>query len=93
MQLHFELSTSQLKQIASYISLQDIQNCIQNNPKEYERMITKDTITNAKDDVSNNIQKNYNNKWSQFVDDTICIAKVENNTERGEKSEKSKNYY
>lgn len=84
MKLHFELSTSQVKQIASYFSLQDIQNYIQNNPKEYEKMITEDTIINTKGDVSYNTQKNCNNKWSQFVDDTICIVKIKNKTERGE---------
>lgn len=84
MQLDLKLSTSQIKQIASYISLQDIQNSIQKNPKEYEKMLNEDTILNTKDDVSTNIQKNCNDKWTQFIDDTICVVKLENKTKGGE---------
>ncbi len=84
MQLDLKLSTSQIKQIASYISLQDIQNSIQKNPKEYEKILNEDTILNTKDDVSQNIQKNCNNKWIPFIDDTICKIKLENKAKGGE---------
>lgn len=84
MQLHFELTTPQVKQIASYISLQDIQSSIQKNPKEYEKILNEDTILNTKDDVSQNIQKNCNDKWIPFIDDTICKIKLENKAKGGE---------
>lgn len=76
MQLHFELTIPQVKQIASYISLQDIQSSIQKNSKEYEKILNEDAILNTKDDVSSKIQKNCNAKWTQFSDDTICKVKL-----------------
>lgn len=72
MDLSFELSKSQIKDIASYIDLQDI--------KKY----TKDYIEETQDIEDKKIT-NSNSVWNLYTDDTICNVKIDNIKKEGKK--------
>lgn len=70
MSLHFDLSTQDIKNIASYINLQDIKKYTAN----YRDENTEDkNFTNSKA------------LWSFYKDDTICIVNINTNI-KGEKN-------
>lgn len=64
MDLSFELSKSQIKDIASYIDLQDI--------KKY----TKDYIEEETQDIKDKKITNSNSVWNLYTDDAICKVKL-----------------
>lgn len=71
MDLDFELSKSQIKDIASYIDLQDI--------KKY----TKDYIEEETQDIEDKKIANSNSIWHLYTDDTICNVKIDNTKKEG----------
>lgn len=71
MDLDFELSKSQIKDIASYIDLQDI--------KKY----AKDYIEKETQDIENKKIINSNSVWNLYADDTVCNVKIDNIKKEG----------
>ena len=72
MDLDFELSKSQIRDIASYIDLQDI--------KKY----TKDYIEETQDIEDKKIA-NSDSVWNLYTDETICKVKIDNIKKEGRK--------
>ena len=77
MELDFELSKSQIRDIASYIDLQDI--------KKY----TKDYIEEETQDIEDKKITNSNSVWNLYTDNAIRKVKLKNKTNGGEKNDKS----
>lgn len=77
MDLDFELSKSQIRDIASYIDLQDI--------KKY----TKDYIEEETQDIEDKKITNSNSVWNLYTDNAIRKVKLKNKTNGGEKNDKS----
>lgn len=70
MSLHFDLSTQDIKNIASYIDLQDIKKYTAN----YKDENTEDK--NFTSDIS---------LWLGYTDDTICKVNIDKNYVKGNK--------
>ena len=77
MNLDFELSKSQIRDIASYIDLQDIKN------------YTKDYIEEETPNIEDKKIANSNSVWNLHTDNAICKVKLKNKTNGGEKNDKS----
>ncbi len=73
MELDFELSKSQIRDIASYIDLQDI--------KKY----TKDYIEEETQDIEDKKITNSDSVWNLYTDETICKVKIDNIKKEGRK--------
>lgn len=89
MNLQFELSTQQIKNIASCISLKDVQDYIESHKEEYEQILKEEETRDTIDNTSNK-QKKYSNDyssiWSQYIDDVSCTVNTNRNMKGSEKN-------
>lgn len=87
MELDVQLSTKQIKQIASYISLQNIQEYLEYHKEENEQFLSEDE--NNEDTEDKTFTSN-NSIWSFYTDDTTCEVVI-NKFRKGENENECNN--
>ncbi len=76
MGIKVQLSTKQINQIASSISLKEVSDYVKAHQKEYEQFLKEEE--QQKRIEEKNFTNNKNTIWNFYTDDTICKVKLDN---------------